>query len=59
MTARTNSYLALRRRMQRVAAVLEWWSAQDHSYLPPTSADKLAHLQRGYASAARQIRENL
>lgn len=59
MTARKRTHLALRRRMQRVAAVLEAWSQQDHSYLPPTSAAKMAHLQRGYASAARQIRENL
>lgn len=59
MTARKNSYLALRRRMQRVAVLLEAWSASDHSYLPPVQADRIALLQRGYAAAARNIRENL
>lgn len=59
MTARKNSYLALRRRMQRVAGILECLAAQDHSYLSPLAADKIATLQRGYESAARRIRENL
>lgn len=59
MTARKNSYLALRRRMLRVVANLEYWAALDHSNLPPIAADKMASLQRGYGYAARRIRENL